>query len=127
MNSLDLNRLALPINIACAVAGILAYSVVAPGAPARQTALFALAAFAVSFVGSRYMTRQLRRQSALSQKDQDEGPLATKILLVLPLVLCSIEVCALLYMHAAPSAMSWLHIVAACAAGQNAEGAFARK
>ena len=47
-----------------------------------------------------------------------------RILLIVPVVLTMFEIVSLLALGAEPGTVSWIHILAACAAGQNAEAIF---
>ncbi|WP_402719669.1 hypothetical protein [Janthinobacterium rivuli] len=126
MTSIKLNKLALFINTGCCLAGILAYSLVAPGTPTLNTACFAALGMAASFFGIKAITKRFRG-TIFEKNDQakiDPSSAAVKFLLSAPILLAIVEISALLWFGFEPRSVSAIHIIAACAAGQNAEAAF---
>jgi len=123
MTHIELNRLTLFINVYCVITGILAYSSFAPNSAITNTILASLFAMAGSFISAIYISRQFRGtpfESNGKEKHQ-ENSLPVRILLTMPIILISIEIFSLYVLHISPGSVSWIHIAAACAAGQNAE------
>ncbi|MBQ5946519.1 hypothetical protein [Massilia sp. ST3] len=129
MNSKKLNQICLLINLGCLVVGVLAYSMVAEPKAVISTILYTLAALGGSYFCLSILAKSARG-SVMTELDNQalsqDSPLV-RSLYFLPIILISFEVLALFVLNVTPQSVSWIHIAAACAAGQNAEGALRKQ
>lgn len=125
MDNRKLSRLGLLTNLICLTAGIFVYSSVAPPKAIVSTILWSLAVLAATYFCSILVTRHLRENPvAVNSEGPIVSPTVVKIVIIVPVVLTMYEILALLGMGAEPQAVSWVHMVVAGAAGQNAEEIF---
>lgn len=126
MRNFNLSKVALFINLGCLVVGILTYSLVASKSAVASTVIASLCSLGGAYVCALFITKRLSK-SPLGAGGTDVnsvGPVGAKLLMYVPMLLTSFEVASLLLFHGNPHSVSWVHIVAACAAGQNAEAVF---
>lgn len=126
MDNLKLNRLALLVNLGCLSAGVLVYAIVAAPKDTVSTILYSLAAFAGSYYCTTLVSRRMRG-TPMAEVEKIPFPSnspVVRILIFVPVVLTMFEIVSLLGLGAEPRMLSWIHILAACAAGQNAEAIF---
>ncbi|WP_295993225.1 hypothetical protein [Rugamonas sp.] len=123
MTHIELNRLTIFINLCCVTTGILAYSSFASSSAIVNTIFASLFAMIGAFISAIYISRQFRGTPLESdgKEKHQENSLFVKILLIMPIILISIEIFSLYVLHVRPGTVSWIHIAAACAVGQNAE------
>lgn len=122
MDSSNLNRITLIINLACLALGVLAYDLVATGNAVAHSVIATLVALVGSYFGAAYVSKRLSSSGPL------DGTIASssviKVLMFFPVVLVIYEVVSLLVLRVPPQSVSWVHIAAAGAVGQNAEAVF---